>query len=85
MNNEFRIDLAGNPDVAAFFSDKKPGDTCEFTIRGKVKSVDPKSDAVVAIDKLSYEEKGEEKEAQPAPEMPMRMEMTPAAEDEDEA
>jgi hypothetical protein len=75
MNNEFRIDLAGNPDVASVFGDKKPGDRCEFTIVGKVKSVDPKGDAVVSIDKISYEEKGEEKEARPAPDAPMRMEM----------
>lgn len=83
--NEFRVDLAGNPDVREMLSGKKPGDSVEVTVRGKVKELNLDGDAVIAIDKLicDYEdETGEPKEAYPADEAPMRMEIRPPVERE---
>lgn len=76
MKNEIRIDLKGNPGVADYFSGRKPGEPCEFEIRGKVKDITD-AEAVIAIDKFVVEQDGEENAISPEEEKPMMMSMAP--------
>lgn len=69
--NEVHIDFSNNPDAAAHFAGKKPGDICVFETRVQVKSIDANG-MVGVIEKISSEYE-EDKPAEPEPDRPMAM------------
>jgi len=82
--NELRVDLAGNPGVAAYFSGMKAGDKGEVTIKFTVKEIDPANDAVLGIDKVITEDQEETTEVTPDAEEPMAMEISQTQPDGEE-
>ena len=72
MKNKLHLDFANNPDLAEIFARKKAGEKCTLEVSFQISSVDEKS-VTGTITKVSSEEY--EKEAEPAPDEPMAMEM----------
>lgn len=76
--NEISFDYANNPDLAEIFSGKKPGDKCSIELDLMVKEADEKK-ARCVIEKVSYDtDTDDTKEAEPAPDEPMKMDVGPS-------
>ena len=77
--NAITIDISTSPELAALFDGKEAGDTCEFTVKMKVKEKN-ENEVSGVIEKVTSDYDSEEEEAAvPTAEEPMAIKVGDAA------